>query len=268
MGLARFFLATAASTSLLSTHVTADTITYDWRVTNISTAYDGVHTTSFGINDNPSSDAVIDVELGQTVQVTVTNELDESTCLHWHGLHELGTQDMDGTTGVTQCGIAPGGSAVYTFTPDRAGTFWWHSHSGTQYAFGLRGPLIVHAPATEQQPWETEVARKYTLQIADLYHASPGVLPMWDSMTINSLGRYNCTAAASHGYTECNEDQPLSRFKFEAGNKYRLRLMNLGALAPFDFSIDGHEFSVVAADGEYLQLDGDDDGERVRSHVS
>ncbi|KAG7377242.1 ferroxidase fet3 [Phytophthora pseudosyringae] len=229
------------------------TVTYEWRVTYISSACDGVSLTEYGINGNSSSLAVIEVELGQTVQVAVTNELDEPTCLHWHGLQQLGTQEMDGTSDITQCAIAAGGSAVYTFTPERAGTFWWHSHHSTQYAYGLRGALIVHAPADEQQSWEQEVAAEYTLQFADLYHALPGIVPMWDSMIINSLGRYNCTAAASHGYSECNTDQPLSRFKFEAGSKYRLRLINMGALAPFDFSIDGHEFAVVAADGEYLQ---------------
>ncbi|KAE9008679.1 hypothetical protein PR003_g16079 [Phytophthora rubi] len=255
MSIAHFFFAALLGLSLHAAISSADTSTvaYDWHVTYISSACDGVHLTSYGINGNSSNYALIEVELGQTVQVTVTNELDEPTCLHWHGLQQLGTQEMDGTSDVTQCGIAAGGTAVYTFTPERAGTFWWHSHHGTQYAFGLRGPFIVHAPADQQQSWEQEVASEYTLQLADLYHGSPGIVPMWDSIVINDLGRYNCTAAAFHGYSECSSDQPLSRFKFQADNKYRLRLINMAALAPFDFSIDGHEFSVVAADSEYLE---------------
>ncbi|GMF47615.1 unnamed protein product [Phytophthora fragariaefolia] len=255
MDIARFFLAALLGLSFHAAISFADnsTVTYDWHVTYISSACDGIHLTSYGINGNSSSLALIEVELGQTVQVTVTNDLDEPTCLHWHGLRQLGTQEMDGTSDITQCAIAAGGSAVYTFTPERAGTFWWHSHHSTQYAFGLRGPLVVHASSDEQQSWEQEVATEYTLQIADLYHASPGIVPMWDSIIINSLGRYNCTAAASHGYSECNSDQPLTRIKFEAGSKYRLRLINMAALAPFEFSIDGHEFSVVAADSDYLE---------------
>ncbi|ETP45561.1 hypothetical protein F442_08048 [Phytophthora nicotianae P10297] len=252
MDYARFFVA-LLSIFIADTAADNSTVTYDWRVTYVSTACDGVSLTEYGINGDVATLALIELELGQTVQVTVTNELNEPTCLHWHGLQQLGTQEMDGTSDITQCGIPAGGSAVYTFTPERAGTFWWQSHHATQYAFGLRGPLIVHAPADKQQSWEQEVAAEYTLQIADLYHTSPGIVPMWDSVIINSLGRYNCSAAASHGYSECNTDQPLSRFKFEEGNKYRLRLINMGALAPFEFSIDGHEFSVVAADGEYLQ---------------
>ncbi|RLN15107.1 hypothetical protein BBJ28_00013063 [Nothophytophthora sp. Chile5] len=258
MSLTHFLAASLLGLSLLSIHLgdsVADntTVTYDWRVTSISSSCDGVALTSFGINDAPSSQALIDVELGQTVQVTVTNELDEPTCLHWHGLQQLGTQEMDGTSSITQCQVAPGGTAVYTFTPEKAGTFWWHSHHATQYAFGLRGPLVVHAPTAELQSWEEDIDAEYTVQLVDLYHASPGVVPMWDSILINNLGRYNCTAAASHGYTECNTDQPLTRFKFEAGKKYRLRIINMAALAPFVFSIDGHEFQVIAADSEPLQ---------------
>ncbi|KAG7381110.1 ferroxidase fet3 [Phytophthora boehmeriae] len=258
MSITHSFTAVLLVVSLLSVQIeysAADnsTVTYDWRVTYVATACDGVFMTEYGINGDVGTAAVIDIELGQTVQVTVTNELDEPTCLHWHGLQQLGTQEMDGTSEITQCGIQPGGTAVYTFTPERAGTYWWHSHHSTQYAYGLRGPLIVHAPTDQLESWEQDIDEEYTLQIADLYHALPGIVPLWDSIIINSLGRYNCSAAASHGHLECNQDQPLARFKFDAGKKYLLRLINMGALSPIVFSIDGHEFQVIAADSEPLQ---------------
>ncbi|RLN95067.1 hypothetical protein BBJ28_00008963 [Nothophytophthora sp. Chile5] len=253
MGLVRF---STLGLSVLALHLgrcTADTVTYDWRVTSITASFDGVAVPTLGINDKPSHEAVIDMELGQEVEVRVTNELDVPTCLHWHGLKQLGTQEMDGTSGITQCHIDTNGTAVYRFTPDKAGTFWWHSHHGTQYAFGLRGPLIVHAPASERQSWEEDITEEFTIQLADLYHEAPAIVPMWDSIAINNLGRYNCTAAASHGFTDCNSDQPLSKFHFEAGNKYLLRVINMAALSPLVFSIDGHEFQVIAADSEPLQ---------------
>ncbi|POM67764.1 Hypothetical protein PHPALM_16174 [Phytophthora palmivora] len=161
---------------------------------------------------------------------------------------------MDGTSGITQCHIQPNASVTYTFTPDKAGTFWWHSHFSYQYAFGLRGPLIVHAPTDQLQSWEKNIDGEYTIQLADMYHATPGhVAPMWDTILINDLGRYNCTAAASHGYNDCSDDQPLSTFRFEQGKKYRLRVINMAALAPFVFSIDDHELQVIAADAELVE---------------
>jgi iron transport multicopper oxidase len=239
--------------ALQALECSAGVVSYDWRVTPVATAFDGVPTISYGINDRPSQEAVIDVQLGQDVEVRVTNELNESTCLHWHGLRQLGTQEMDGVPGVTQCDIGPNMTATYRFTPDKAGSFWWHSHHGTQYAFGLRGPLIVHAPEDELEPWEQDIDEEYTIQLDDVYHVMPTRRPIWDTVLINQLGRYNCTAAAGNNITDCNPNQPLEHFRFRDGTKYRLRLMNMAALAPFEFSIDDHEFQVIAADSEPLQ---------------
>ncbi|KAG6610854.1 Multicopper oxidase [Phytophthora cinnamomi] len=260
MGLLRLLPGFLLSLGIFTSKVSADAaacyesvVSYDFRVTYISSAFDGVALTSFGINDRPSHEALIEVTLGQQVEVTVTNELVEPTCLHWHGMKQLGTQEMDGVSGITQCYIPPNATAVYRFEPDKAGSFWWHSHHSTQYSYGLRGPLVVHPRADQLQPWEKDIYAEYNVQLADIYHGAPGAPPMWDSVLINNLGRYNCTAAASHGFTDCSDDQPLTRFRFEAGKTYLLRLMCMSALAPFEFSIDEHEFRVIAADGDSLE---------------
>eukprot|EP00644_Phytophthora_capsici_P016006 jgi/Phyca11/115385/e_gw1.28.124.1 len=228
-----------------------DAVTYDWRLTPIKSAFDGVLLETLGVNDKPCDEAVIEVELGQEVEVRVTNELYDATCLHWHGMKQLGTQEMDGVSGFTQCFIEPNTTAVYRFKPDKAGTFWWHSHHKTQYAFGLRGPLIVHAPESELRDCEKEIEQEYIVQLADIYHAMPPPGPaLWDTIAINNRGRFDCNAAAMNNLTDCSPIQPLSTFLFEEGKKYLLRLINLAAMAPFEFSIDDHGFQVIAADGE------------------
>lgn len=64
------------------------------------------------------------------------------------GITQKGTNDQDGVPGVTQCGIAPGSSRTYTMRLNQYGTGWYHSHAMTQYGDGIRGPMIVHGPAT------------------------------------------------------------------------------------------------------------------------
>lgn len=231
----------------------ADVVTFDWRITYLAIEYDGVYIDSIGINDKPAGLSIIEVELGQEVEVRVTNELDEPTCMHWHGLNQLGTQEMDGVSEFTQCHIDPNSTAVYHFCPEKPGTFWYHSHEKSQYARSLRGPLIVHAPPNEQKDWQKEISGEFIIQMADLYHRPPLPIRMWDNILINNRGRYNCTAAAHHNFTHCTNDQRLSKFHFQAGQKYLLRLINMAALSPIVFSIDDHEFVVVAADSEYLQ---------------
>ncbi|OWZ19320.1 hypothetical protein PHMEG_0006454 [Phytophthora megakarya] len=229
----------------------SDVVTYDWRLTPIWTAFDGVLLQTLGVNNKPCDETVIEVELGQEVEVRVTNELYDPTCLHWHGMKQLGTQEMDGVSGFTQCFIQPNTTAVYRFKPDKAGTFWWHSHHKTQYAFGLRGPLIVHAPENERRTCEKDIDQEYTVQLGDIYHTAPTLGPaLWDTIVINNRGRFDCAAAALNNLTQCSSDQPLSNFQFQGGKKYLLRLINMAAMAPIDFSIDDHEFQVIAADGE------------------
>ncbi|EGZ20338.1 hypothetical protein PHYSODRAFT_328462 [Phytophthora sojae] len=104
--------------ALQAASVTAGVVSYDWRVTPVATAFNGVPTTSLGINDRPAHEAAIDVQLGQDVEVSVTNELDEPTYLHWHGLRQLGAQEMDGVPKITQCNIDPNRTVGCLHLPD------------------------------------------------------------------------------------------------------------------------------------------------------
>lgn len=53
---------------------------------------------------------------GDQVIVNVKNSLgNQSTSLHFHGLYQNGTTNMDGQVAVTQCPIAPGASFQYDF---------------------------------------------------------------------------------------------------------------------------------------------------------
>jgi FtsP/CotA-like multicopper oxidase with cupredoxin domain len=44
---------------------------------------------------------------------------------------------------VSQAAFLPNTTFRYRFIAEPAGTFWYHAHTGEQYADGLRGPLIV-----------------------------------------------------------------------------------------------------------------------------
>ena len=79
----------------------------------------------------------------QTINITVNNNLkDAGTSIHWHGIRQNGTMEMDGVNGVTQCPIAPDHSFTYSFKAVQYGTSWYHSHYSVQYADGLQGPMV------------------------------------------------------------------------------------------------------------------------------
>ena len=80
----------------------------------------------------------------QKITIIVNNNLmNELVTIHWHGLDQHNTPFMDGVPFVTQCPIAPGQSFNYTFQPRYGGTYWYHSHVGSQRDFGLYGAFIV-----------------------------------------------------------------------------------------------------------------------------
>ena len=81
--------------------------------------------------------------LGQTLRIKVTNHLAVPTTVHWHGLHQPGTWQMDGVDRVSRAPIPAGGTFVYEFVATPAGTHWYHSHVGVQYGNGLFGPLVI-----------------------------------------------------------------------------------------------------------------------------
>ena len=76
--------------------------------------------------------------------MNVVNRLkQETTSIHWHGIHQNNTPWMDGVERITQCGIPPGASFRYIFKAVPSGTFWYHSHTGTQRTEGMFGGLII-----------------------------------------------------------------------------------------------------------------------------
>ncbi|RSS64124.1 multicopper oxidase family protein [Streptomyces sp. WAC07061] len=84
------------------------------------------------------------VTVGDTLALTLANNLPQATSIHWHGLALR--NDMDGVPGLTQRDIKAGGSFEYRFAVSRPGTYWLHPHSGMQQDRGLYAPLIVEDP--------------------------------------------------------------------------------------------------------------------------
>jgi FtsP/CotA-like multicopper oxidase with cupredoxin domain len=64
---------------------------------------------------------------GIPVNVDVLNSGPNSELVHWHGLHIKSTPD--GAAEERSPTIAPGSSLQYGFTPNPAGTRWYHTHT-------------------------------------------------------------------------------------------------------------------------------------------
>ncbi|XP_061345516.1 L-ascorbate oxidase [Gastrolobium bilobum] len=207
----------------------------------------------------------IQAEEGDTVIVEVNNNLlTENLAIHWHGIRQIGTPWFDGTEGVTQCPILPGDPFKYQFVVDRPGTYLYHAHYGMQRAAGLYG--LIRVASRDPEPFTYDYDRSIILN--DWYHQSTyeqaaglSSIPFqWvgepQSLLIHGKGRFNCSTSPTLSTSICNtsnpECSPLVRTVIP-GKTYRFRIGSLTALSALSFQIEGHNMTVVEADGHYVE---------------
>lgn len=139
-------------------------------------------------------DTAIEATAGDVLQVDITNELPESTSIHWHGiaLHNA----ADGVPGMTQDPIEPGESFSYVFEVPHGGTYFYHSHSGLQLDRGLHAPLIVRDPddAEDQDVEWTIVLDDWVNGIQGTPTMSSTSSPEWVRATITGRRGWEVTA--------------------------------------------------------------------------
>jgi FtsP/CotA-like multicopper oxidase with cupredoxin domain len=166
----------------------------------------------------------IRVTEGDKVRINVTNNLPQSTAVHWHGL--LVPNSMDGVPFLTQPPIKPGETFTYEFQirEGNAGSHMYHSHHNAafQVTMGLLGAFIVEPKDPSTRP---AYDREYTLILND------GPL---GGFTINGKG-FPAT-------------QPLVA---KRGEKILVRYMNEGLMI-HPMHLHGMAQQVIAKDG-YLQ---------------
>ncbi|KAK9382773.1 Cupredoxin [Kockiozyma suomiensis] len=204
---------------------------------------------------------LIEVNAGDRLIVNVINNGVNATTMHFHGLFQNGSNYMDGVTGITQCPIPAGSSFQYNFTisDSQYGTYWYHSHYGTQYSDGVYGPLVIHS-ADEDEMIGDMYDYDQVVLIQDWYHGvSFGYLPEYlasnnenteptpDNGLINGANFFNCSLKPDDTCYQAESKREL--FNFERDKTYRLRVINVGSFAEIDFSVDSHPFTLVEADG-------------------
>jgi len=184
----------------------SDRLQYTLIVSNTTLTLDGVSKPYSQVFNNTYPGPWIQACWGDVLNITVINNLTTNgTSIHWHGLRQLGSFNMDGVNGVTQCPIPPpikhkitsDNIMTYTFNTTQYGTSWYHSHYSLQYADGLAGPLTIYGPASANYDegrdpfliadWTHGSAFQLFQQEIDLNSTGP---PGMDSILLNGQGKW------------------------------------------------------------------------------
>lgn len=179
---------------------------------------------------------------GDTIQITVNNELQNNgTSIHWHGMRQFHSNDMDGVNGLTECPLAPGDSKTYTFQATEYGTSWYHSHFSLQYGDGVVGPIIINGPAAAN--YDEDLG---TILVTDFYPVGASVLELAEEVT----GPPNATNYLFNGQNMQPDGSSGTRptWTFKAGMKYLLRFVNTSIDNHFKLQLDGHTMTVMTTD--------------------
>ncbi len=236
-----------------------------------------------GVGYNGASPGpVLRFEEGEDVVINVTNNLSESTSVHWHGL--ILPFEQDGVPELSYQGIAPGETFTYRFPIVQSGTYWYHSHSGFQEPDGAYGAIVIKPKGREPYRYD----RDYVVQLADAHpHKGARIMrnlkmssdyynqqqrtlfdfvadarkmgvgsalderAMWGEMRMMPTDIEDL-----QGFTALINGQSTQQNWtgiFKPGERIRLRFVNSSAMAYFDIRIPGLKMTVVQADGNNVQ---------------
>ncbi len=210
---------------------------------------------------------VLRLREGYEAVIQVTNQLSESTSIHWHGMRL--PSDQDGVPGLSFHGIEPGTTFTYRFPVRQAGTYWYHSHSGMQEQTGLYGALIVdpRAPTPVNHDrehvlllsdWTCEDPMRVLSNLkqhSDYYNqrrstaATLADRSMWRRMRMDPTDISDVSGAIYTFLANGQAPGANATLLFRAGERVRLRLINGASMTTFDMRIPGLSLQVVAADG-------------------
>lgn len=236
---------------------------------------DGRDSHAIGINGTVPA-PLVRLREGQHVRLSVTNDLDEDSSIHWHGL--LVPFQYDGVPGISFPGIKAKSTFVYEFPVIQSGTYWYHSHSGLQEQLGHYGPIVVD-PAGED-PIQSD--REHVIVLSDHSPMHPHAIFRklkqqagyfnYQKQTLGSLlsgkdqtlkeriewGKMrmdptDISDVTGSTYTYLvNGHGPKDNWTalFRPCERVRLRFINASAMTDFNVRIPGLKLTVVQADGQ------------------
>lgn len=217
---------------------------------------------------------------GDTVTIRVTNQLRETTSIHWHGI--ILPFQMDGVPGISFDGIAPSETFTYRFKVQQSGTYWYHSHSGFQEQTGMYGAIVIDPVRRRGAVAE----REHVLLLSDWMDEDPMAVlgklktqgdyynynkitardflqdasksgvgaaldkrKMWNEMRMNPTDLGDLSSAVLtyliNGVTPAGNWTSL----FKPGERVRLRCINGSSNTFYDVRIPGLKLQVVQVDG-------------------
>ena len=198
--------------------------------------FPGGATTTMGVNGNLLGPTVI-LNQGDSVQLSVFNDLDESTTMHWHGLHV--PAKLDGSPHNVILAHTIWSPRIKVL--DQAATYWYHPHlhgkTAEQVTKGVAGMIIVRDPVESA----LNLPRNYGVD------DFPVVI---QSRAFDSNNQFVVKTAEDHTLLINGTIDPILKVPAQI---IRLRVLNGSTNRVYNIGFQGnHQFYQIASDGGLL----------------
>lgn len=215
---------------------------------------------------------------GDTAEIYLHNQLKKNTGLHWHGV--ILPNEMDGVPYLTTKEVKPGETHLYKFRISQNGTYWYHSHEGTQEQIGMNGILVFQK--REDQPdkkfdadipvllgeWTDEnpkqIMRKLHMDQGDYWAVKKGTVQSYSEAAkvghfgtklLNEWKRMEAMDVSDVYYNNFLINGAVSSdYKnLKSGDKVHLRVANGGSSSYFWLNYGGGKITVIGNDGNEVE---------------
>ena len=181
---------------------------------------------------------LIRVPQNATIVVRFHNRIDLPSAVHWHGVRL--DNHSDGTPGITQEPVAPGGRFIYTVHFPDAGLYWYHPHvrEDVEQAMGLFGNMIVDSP----------IANYYAPANSERVMLLDDLLINGDTLVPFAREEPDFALMGRVGNVLLVNGEPDYMLRVKKGEVARFYLTDAASSRTFNVSFGGAPVKVVASD--------------------
>ncbi len=199
--------------------------------------FPGVITQTFGVNTNKYLGPTLFMHKGDSVSLTVNNQIGDTTTMHWHGLH-IAPKNDGGPFSMIMNGMSWNPQFVVR---NNAATYWYHPHmmakTAQQAIKGDAGMLIVRDDAEAALP----LPRRYGLDDFPI---------VVQSVELDSVNQFMPKGMVDSIVLVNGTDSPYVSMPAQV---VRLRLLNASGERTFDFGFTANKsFKLIANDDGLL----------------
>jgi CopA family copper-resistance protein len=208
---------------------------------------------------------------GEFAIINVTNMMDVSTSVHWHGL--ILPNFYDGVPYLNTPPIKPGETQQYKFALKQSGTYWYHSHTGLQEQRGVYGSIQINPKESNLEydkdlllvlsDWMDENPKTQLRNLKrgnEWYLIKKNQVQSWDKVIkkgavgakLKMMWQRMPDMAILDNYYDhfLINGGPVQEYPdFKPGERVRLRFVNASAASYFWLTFGGEDPMLVSADG-------------------